>query len=233
MEGNGQQQREARRPRTPAIYTALVGVAFVAVLAVAGINLLATEDAGVLDPADAGWPLPQFAVPDARSELTGDANLAQDDCEVSEIPCPESERRLPACKVDLEGAIRVCDLFGRPLVISFWFTRGGDCEGQQDVFEEAYRRFSDRVNFLAIAVRDSREDVLELVSERDWTHPIGLDSDGALGNLYRIGGCPSFLYVYPGGILQTVSIGELEQGAFDRKVRELLSASSKRERVEG
>jgi AhpC/TSA family len=232
MEANGEQPR-AQRPRPPAAYTALVGVVFVAVIAVAGINLLSNEDAGVLDPADAGWPLPQFAVPDVRSELSGDANIAQDDCAVSQIPCPRSERRLPACEVDLEGAIRVCDLFDRPLVLSFWFTRGGDCESQQDVFEQAYRRFSARVNFLGIVVRDSREDVRELISERGWSHPIGLDSDGALGSLYRIGGCPTFLYAYPGGILQTVSIGELEQAAFDRKVRELLAASSGRRRAEG
>lgn len=233
MEANDEQRRPGPRPRNPAIYTALVGVAFIAVIAVAGINLLSSEDAGVLDPDDAGWPLPQFAVPDVRSELSGDANIAQDDCEVSEIPCPESERRDPACEVDVEGAIRVCDFFDRPLVLSFWFTRGGDCESQQDVFETGYQRFSGRVNFLAIDVRDSREAVRELVSEHGWTHPIGLDSDGALSNLYRIGGCPTFLYVYPGGILQTVSIGELERAAFDRKVRQLLVASSKREQEEG
>ena len=52
-------------------------------IAVAGVNLLHNDDAGVLDPGNAGWPLPQFAVPDARSELTGDANIAQDDCKTS------------------------------------------------------------------------------------------------------------------------------------------------------
>jgi hypothetical protein len=227
-EQRGQEQGGEQRPRIPGIYTALVGVAFVAVIAVAGINLLSNEDVGVLDPADSGWPLPQFAVPDVRSELSGDANVAQDDCEVSEIPCPSSERRLPACEIEVEGAIRICDMFDRPLVLSFWFTRGGDCESQQDVFEQAYRRFSQRVNFLGIDIRDGREDVRELVSEHGWTHPLGLDSDGALSNLYRIGGCPTFLYVYPGGILQTVSIGQLERAAFDRKVRELLDASNRR-----
>jgi hypothetical protein len=234
MEANGerrnQEQGDEQRPRIPRIYTALVGVAFVAVIAVAGINLVSNEDAGVLAPEDSGWPLPQFAVPDVRSELSGDANVAQDDCGVSEIPCPASEQRLPACQIEVEGAIRICDLFNRPLVLSFWFTRGGDCEGQQDVFEQAYQRFSRRVNFLGIDVRDSREDVRELVSEHGWTHPLGLDSDGALSNVYRVGGCPTFLYVYPGGILQTVAIGELEQEAFERKVRELLAVSNRRAR---
>ncbi len=107
--------------------------------------------------AEGDLPLAQFAVPDARGELDGDANIAQDDCETAEIPCPDSEQRTPACEVDLEGAIRVCDLFDRPLVLSFWFTRGGECEAQQDVFDAVYRRYSRPVNFLGINARDDRE----------------------------------------------------------------------------
>ena len=55
--------------------------------------------------------------------------------------------------------IRVCDLFDRPLVISFWFTRGGDCLPSQDSFNEVAERYGDEVNFLSINVRDEREEV--------------------------------------------------------------------------
>jgi hypothetical protein len=226
---SGSRGRGARGPRPAAIYSLLVGLAFVAVIAVAAVNAISTDDGGVLRPADAGTPLASFAVPDARSELEGDANLAQDDCEVSEIPCPESSRRTPACEVDVEGAIRVCDLFDRPLVLSFWFTRGGECERTEDELEAAYRRYRDRVNFLSVNVRDDRESVRKLIAERGWTHPVGLDPDGALSNLYRIGGCPTFLFVYPGGILESVGIGD--EVDLDAGVRELLAAS--RERATG
>jgi hypothetical protein len=214
-------------PRRPAaIYSLIVGLAFIAIVLIAGVNALSTDDSGLVTASDEGLPLPQFAVPDARSELTGDANIAQDDCEVSVLPCPESDRREPACEIEVEGAIRVCDLFGRPLVLSFWFTRGGECETAQDRFEAAYRRFGRRANFLAVNVRDDREQVRSLIAERDWTHPVGLDSDGALSNLYRIGACPTFFYVYPGGILQNVSIGD--ESNVDRDVAALLVASRKR-----
>jgi hypothetical protein len=228
MTADGEERAgRAQAPRSPgAVYSLLVGLAFVAIVLIAGVNLIATDESGPIQPADAGWPLPQFAVPDARSELTGDANLAQDDCTVAAIPCPESERRAPACEIEVEGAIRVCDLFGRPLVLSFWFTRGGDCEAQQDRFESAYRRFRDRAYFLAVNVRDERDRVRELIAERRWTHPIGLDTDGALSNLYRIGGCPTYLFVYPGGILQNVSIGN--ETDLDGGVRALLAASRER-----
>jgi thiol-disulfide isomerase/thioredoxin len=211
-------------------YMVFVGIAFVALVAYAGINTLRNNSGGALGvgTSGAGEPLAEFAVPDARSPLTGDANVAQDNCKTSTRPCPSGDRRNPACRVDLPGAIRVCDDFNRPLVISFWFTRGGDCETYQDVFEGAYRRFGGRVNFLGIDVRDSRDTVRKLISQHGWTHPIGLDSDGALSNLYRIGGCPTFIYVYPGGIVQTTSIGKIDLNEMSGRIRTLIADSAKR-----
>jgi len=217
------------RPRTT-IYSLIVGLVFLALIAVAGINLISTKNKGVLGASDeSGKPLSQFAVPDARSGASGDANIAQDDCDAARIPCPAGSRRTPACQVRVPGAIRVCDLFDRPLVLSFWFTRGGDCENQEDVFERAYRRYRGHVNFLAIDVRDSDSEVRKLIAERHWTHPIGLDRDGALSNLYRVGGCPTFVYAYPGGIIQATSIGRLDDHAFDANVNRLIAASRQRD----
>jgi hypothetical protein len=231
-EPEGGDRGERRRTRPTAIYSLVVGLVFVGVIFVAGVNLVSTEDSGVLGAGDEGdLPLAQFAVPDARQNAEGDANIAQDDCETPRIPCPQEAVRTPACEVSVQGAIRVCDLFDRPLVLSFWFTKGGDCEAQEDVFEGAYRRYSDRVNFLAVNVRDSADEVRKLIAERGWTHPIGLDRDGALSNLYRIGGCPSFLYVYPGGILEATSIGELNQAEFDAKVERLIAATKQRDQT--
>ena len=217
-------------PRRTTIYSLIVGIAFVALIAVAAVNLISTNNKGVLGAHNEGdLPLAQFAVPDARSGAGGDANIAQDDCDASRIPCPSGDTRAPACRVNAPGAIRVCDLFDNPLVLSFWFTRGGDCENQEDVFERAYRRYSPEVNFLAIDVRDSDTEVRKLIAERHWTHPVGLDRDGALSNLYRVGGCPTFVYAYPGGILQHTSIGQLDDQRFFQNVENLIAATKRRD----
>jgi hypothetical protein len=57
------------------------------------------------------------------------------------------------------------------------------------------------VNFLSINIRDDRETVQEIIDERGWQVPVGLDPDGAVSNLYRVGTCPSLLMAYPGGIV--------------------------------
>ncbi len=214
-------------PRPGSRYSLFVGLAFLALIAVAFINLITTSETGTLgiDEETADLPLPAFAVPVAGSDLSGDANIAQDDCETSELPCPNDAQRTPACRVGGTDVIRVCDFFDLPLVISFWFTRGGDCEAQQDVVSDLYGRYRGRVNFLSLNVRDDRDAVRDLVRERDWRMPVGHDRDGAVSNLYRVGGCPTFVFAYPGGILEHAGIGERSGAELEAEVRALLRAS--------
>jgi hypothetical protein len=209
-------------------YSIVVGLLFLALIAFAAVHTLGNgggEGTLGLDKQPPRWPLPEFAVPDAAGSLEGDANVAQDDCGSSAIPCPEDPPRRPACEITTAGAIRVCDLFDRPLVISFWFTKGGDCADQQDAVDSAYRRYRGRVNFLSLDIRDDRETVRELIRRNGWEMPVGYDRDGAVGALYRVGGCPTFAYVYPGGTLQSASSGELTAAQLEARVSRLLAAT--------
>jgi len=213
-------------------YSIVVGLLFAAVVAIALLNARGGESGGTLglDERPRLWPLPEFAVPVAASELEGDANVAQDDCETFQVPCPVEARRVPACRVPGADAIRVCDHFDRPLVISFWFSKGGGtCVEQQDAVNAAYRRYRERVGFLSLNVRDDRDAVRDLIRERGWEMPVGYDHDGAVASLYRVGICPTFAYVYPGGVLQSASIGYLSVARLGAHVRELLAATRKAE----
>jgi hypothetical protein len=214
-------------------YSILVGLLFLAIIVIATISTVRGGGGGEtlgLDRLPPRWPLPEFAVPVATGKLEGDANVAQDDCETSAIPCSEEARRTPACRVDLPEAIRVCDFFDRPLVISFWFTKGGDdCVRQQDLVERVYRRYRGRVEFLSLDIRDDRETVRELVRQRGWTMPVGYDRDGAVGSLYGVGICPTFAYAYPGGTLESAGIGELTASQLSSRVDRLLAATAEAE----
>ncbi len=207
-------------------YSLAVGLLFAAVIAIALVNTLGHEDEGTLglDEPAPRWVLPEFAVPRAAGPLEGDANVAQDDCETSQAPCPEDARRTPACGIGAPGAIRVCDFFGRPLVLSFWFSQGGDCVAQQDVVDRVYARYRGRVGFLSLNVRDDRDSVRDTIRRRGWRMPVGYDRDGAVASLYRVGGCPTFAFVYPGGTLQDASI-ELTEPQLDARVEALLRAT--------
>lgn len=238
LEGRPRPGAEEEQPSEPAAariggpYSAMVGVLFLLFLIFVGINTVTNRGGGTLGQSFSAveWPLPQFAVPEARSGPLGDANVAQDDCEVSQLPCPAANRRRPACRVPGPGVIRVCDFFGRPLVLSFWFTRGGNCERQQDVVDRVAGRYRGRVGFLSLNVRDERAIVRRLIARRGWRMPVGHDADGAVSNLYRVGGCPTLVFAYPGGISRGANIGELDERRLSRRVDALIRASRDRRR---
>ena len=235
-EGEGLADRRALGPppRPSSRYSVIVGLIFLAIVLVAFVDSIRTEDSGTLglDREEADLPLPEFAVPVAVSDLPGDANVAQDDCSSAEIPCPEGDERTPACRVEGPDVIRVCDYFDKPFVISFWFTKGGDCETQQDIVSAVAEEYRGRVEFLSLNIRDDRDQVRDLVAERDWQMPVGYDHDGAVASLYRVGGCPTFAFAYPGGILHEAHIGELSADELTAEIENLLATSERKARAD-
>jgi thiol-disulfide isomerase/thioredoxin len=212
-------------------YSTLVGIAFLALIVVVTVNTIGTQGPGTLgvSKSESGMPLPEFAVPNARTgPLDKDANIFQDDCSTSENPCPSDARRTPACDIQAPGAIRVCDLFDRPLVLSFWFTKGANCLPTQDVIDRVAAGYRGRVNFLSIDVRDDPSAVHDIVAARGWKIPVGYDRDGAVSNLYRVGVCPTVAFAYPGGILAFAKIGELSVPILAKDIQRLLRRSRER-----
>ncbi|MDQ2621779.1 MAG: TlpA family protein disulfide reductase [Actinomycetota bacterium] len=203
-------------PGRPFNYVALVGVLFFVIMVIAGINALRTSDSGTVGIGDVGIgeKIAPFAVPLAASSLDGDANIDPD----------------RACEVPGDDVLRICDYFGRPLVISFWFTKGAsECIGQQDVFDQVAARFRERVGAVSINVRDDRDRVRELIEEHGWKVAVGYDRDGAVSNIYRVGGCPTFLFVDPSGVLQSAEIGQTTAEELTAQIRSLIDGEQEEE----
>lgn len=188
---------------------AIVGVVVAAAVGIAVINILASQESNTVGLGDygIGEKVEPFAIPDIASGLDGDANID-----------PEQ-----ACSVAVDGAIRVCDYFRKPLVISFWFTRGaGRCVEVQDAFDRVAREYRGRLATLSINVLDERERVEEIADQRGWEMTVGHDRDGAVANLFRVGGCPTFLFVAPGGTLVRAEAGETDYRRLSAQVRSFL-----------
>jgi thiol-disulfide isomerase/thioredoxin len=211
-------------------YSLFVGLAFLLVIVVATVNTFKTRDDGILGTGDVdqGAPLPQFAVPVLDGSDAPDGNIFQDDCGSSSNPCDDP--RTPACQIPDANAIRVCDYFDKPLVISFWFMKGADCLPTQDVVDAVAKRFDGKVNFLSIDVRDDPAEAHDAVEQRGWTIPVGYDADGAVSNLYRVGGCPTVAFAYPGGIFAEAKLGAgvLTEQSLTADVDKLITESDQR-----
>lgn len=210
--------RRAARP-----YTIVVGIVFLVVLIVAGINVGRNSQSGVVGLSE-GDPLPRFAAPAATGNLDGDANINQDDTG------GDGKHRTAACQV--EGpptqVVRICDFFDKPLVMVAWFSRGcGTCKKQLDTVETVRKQFPD-VGFVGLDVGESREDSARRVRDNGWSFPMAVDRDGAVSNLYRVGVGPLTFFAYPGGIAMDTRAGELDESELVTRVRRLIRASERR-----
>ena len=115
-------------------------------------------------------------------------------------------------------------------MISFWFGTESKCEREQGVVSAVATRYRGQVNFLSLDSLDSRASVQEQIRAHGWTMPVGFDRDGAVAELFQVAACPTFAYVYPGGTLQSSSLGELGVGGLSHHVGELLKATRVAER---
>lgn len=202
------------RDKKPFNYMVVVGLALALVIVLAFVNMLRTSESGTVGIGDVGIgeQVAPFAVPLALSDLDGDANVDPDQ----------------ACSVEGDDVLRICDYFDRPLVMSFWFTKGASsCIDQQDVFDQVASTYRREAGFVSINVRDDRDRVRELIGEHGWSVPVGYDRDGAVSNEYRVGGCPTFLFIRPGGVLESAEIGATDTGTLGAQVRSLIDGQSK------
>ena len=204
------------KDRRPFNYVAVLGIAFLIIVIVVLFNMLKSTDSGTvgIGQVGIGEQAAPFAVPIETSTLEGDANIDPDQ----------------ACSVAGDDVLRVCDYFDRPLVMSFWFTKGASsCIDQQDVFDEVARRFRRKAGFISINIRDDRDRVRELIREHGWRVTVGVDRDGAVSNIYRVGGCPTFLFFRTGGMLERAEIGSTDANELAAQVRSLVDGKSKQE----
>jgi peroxiredoxin len=176
----------------------------------AGVNTLNTDPIGL----DTGARLPKFAAPSATGHIDKDANVSQKN----------------ACQVHRREAIRICDFFDRPLVLVTWFTKGCDtCPRQLDTVESVRSRFRG-VGFVGLDIKDSLENAGKEVRKHGWGFPMALDRDGAVSGLYGVVVGPTLFFAYPGGVLKSKNLGELDQAELTHEVEALVRASRERAR---
>lgn len=210
-----------RRPPVPRAgnkYAWLVGILMFMVLAVLlFVQTLPNQGEGLQGP-ETGSTLRVFAVPSAFGNLEGDANVCQ------RRPCPEGSGGggQAACEVVSEEVVNLCRLREQPVVLTVIFDRGADCYPQVDRTERV-RSEVPGVNFATVFfTHKERDEVRRLVEERRWRQPVGIDNDGAVANLYGVGGCPTTVFARAGGRVVTTKLGNLTEDELRRRATRLV-----------
>lgn len=78
------------------------------------------------------------------------------------------------------------------------------------------------MNFAVVYFTDEeRAEVAAIVRRRKWTMPVAHTSDGAVVNLYGVGGCPTTVFAAKGGRVTESVLGPISEDGLRERVREL------------
>lgn len=101
--------------------------------------------------------------------------------------------------------VRIEDYQGNPVVVNFWATWCPSCREEMPAHEAFFRRYGDRIGYLAI---NERETSTRIERHRDeveragltMTFPILLDKRGTVADIFRLGGVPETWLIDDTGI---------------------------------
>jgi len=126
--------------------------------------------------------------------------------------------------VDLEGnRWRVSRPLEAPLVINFWASWCEPCLLEMPAHDAFYRRYGDRVGYVAINEREPAVRIREHLEQEaakgiGFAFPILLDRDGSVGEAFRLGGMPETWFIDAQGVARFHWLGpvtfEMLQAAY-------------------
>jgi AhpC/TSA family len=212
---------EPRRPEVPRPgnkYAWAVGIVMVMILGVVLFTQTLPNQGSGFEGPPHNSVLKAFAAPDALGNVEGQANVCQ-----KKSQCNERNGEVPACTVVADGVVNACELRRKPLVLTFIFDRGADCYPQVDRTERVMAEVPG-VNFATVFfTKKDREEVRTIVEDRGWRQPVAIDDDGAVANLYGVGGCPTTVFARAGGRVATTRLGNLTEDEL-RRIAERISS---------
>jgi hypothetical protein len=203
------EQRNAPKPSSA--YSWVVGIAFLILIVVVGLNSLPNAGEGLKGPR-AGTVMPAFAAPLATGAIDADVNIKANGKEPG---------KTLACAVHVPSALNGCDLRKAPSVIVFAGTRGADCLPGFDRVERVREDFP-QVKFAGILIRMNRKSAASVVAKGKWDFPVAFDRDGQLTNVYGVGVCPATVFARKGGKVVATRLGKVTDADLRAQIRRIL-----------
>jgi peroxiredoxin len=126
------------------------------------------------------------------------------------------------------GRVRLSDLRGRPVVVTFWATWCPVCQKEMPALQASYQRYQAQgLAVLGVNVREGEAEVTAYASSVGLAFPLLLDADGQTADLYQVNGIPTTLFIDAQGVVRERRVGPVSEADFDALVEPLLAAETR------
>jgi peroxiredoxin len=198
--------------------------------------------------AKPGWPDPGAEGNQPSADTAGEGNLSPADPLPTVIPAGPAPAA-PAVQVtaDLSLAVgaqiglrapdftlatldgqmmRLSDLIGRPVVISYWATWCIPCKVELPILEQIYEEYQQQ-GLAVISVnatdQDTLEDVQSMVAELGMTYPVLLDSGKDFASSYGALFFPTTVFIDASGVIRHIQLGDSSEEKLRTQVKNLFA----------
>ena len=143
-------------------------------------------------------------------------NHLKDNAPVQSMTESELEKyRAPDFTVyDISGnAVQLSDFFGKPIVLNFWASWCGPCQGEMPYFDTAAAAYQDEVVFLMVNMTDGSRETIDtaaaFIENRGYDFPVYYDTKQNAAEIYGVYSLPTSYFIDANGTLVTYAKGAI------------------------
>lgn len=119
-----------------------------------------------------------------------------------------------------ENPVRLSDHFGKPIIINFWATWCSPCKAELPLFNETYRVYGDKIDFMMVSTNDTIKNVKSFIEENEYGFPVYYDTEGSGAKAYNVYSIPKTVIINSDGYILDTYTGIIT----DSKMNEYINA---------
>ncbi|TNJ65765.1 TlpA family protein disulfide reductase [Paenibacillus hemerocallicola] len=113
----------------------------------------------------------------------------------------------------------------KPLLVNFWASWCGPCELEAPDLKQLYDKYEGKIDFYAVnmTASDRMDNIKSFVKHFEFKFPVLLDSEGKVGELYRISGIPMTYLVDKNGVIKE-GFSILHPDELEKRIKQLIES---------
>jgi len=112
--------------------------------------------------------------------------------------------------------VNLSDFKGKPVIVNFWATWCGPCKSELPAFENVYKKYGDKIQFMMVNMTDGQRETIQVVndfvSENGYTFPLYYDLDMSAAVEYNVVSIPTTLFIDADGNIVKERKGAVSEG---------------------
>lgn len=121
---------------------------------------------------------------------------------------------------------KLSDFIGKPIVVNFWATWCGPCKIELPAFDNSYKKYKDKVEFLMVNLTDGYSETVDgvkkYVNDNGYTFPVYFDTKYSAANAYSIYSIPRTLFIDENGNIVYSRVGVLSEEMLNKNIESLI-----------